>query len=484
MKKIILFIILFIQAYHSGAQCWRSMTAAHHSVAIRTDGTLWSWGRNNYGGLGNGNYLDSPVPEQIGTDNDWKMVSMGQVFVTAIRNDGSLWAWGQNNQSQVGDGTVANKNVPVHIGTDTDWAFVSSGGSHTIALKTNGTLWAWGSSFHGQCGTGPIALNASVSVPTQVGTDNDWKFIAGTHEQSLAIKNNGTLWTWGENLYGQLGNGLWGNNLDVYYPTQIGNDTDWAYVAGNLNSSFALKSNGTLWAWGANDYGQLGNGTVSQMPTLVPTQVGTDTDWLQIEAAFINVLALKTDHTLWTWGSNSFGQLGDGTFIDKNTPAQVAIGSHFKAIAAGTNHSVVIRDDNTLLTFGRNTQYELGNGTLTNSSTMLAIGICDPFHEEQSRIENFKGGSIEALNYSPTLVNDKVVTAQVTLYPDPAINKLNIDLPQDVKVQMLCVYTVAGHLIKKQSNAAAIDVSSFSKGLYLIEVQTNKGVLRAKFTKE
>jgi len=213
-----------------------------HSLAIKTDGTLWEWDSS----------ISSPV--QIGTESDWAFVSDGESHSLAIKTNGTLWAWGRNNDGQLGDGTEESELSPVKIGTESDWALVSAGGSHSLAIKTNGTLWAWGENFLGRLGDG---TEVDKSSPVQIGKESNWASVSAGGSHSLAIKKKGSLWAWGVyryryNQYGHLVSSF------SESPIQIGKESNWASVSAGAYHSFAIKKKGSLWAWG-NSAGLFGD---------------------------------------------------------------------------------------------------------------------------------------------------------------------------------------------------------------------------------
>ena len=300
---------------------WASVAAgSSHTLAVKTDGTLWAWGLNDFGQLGLGDPNDNRiVPTQVGTGTNWASVAAGYSHTLAVKTDGTLWAWGTNGFGELGDGGPSNRNVPTQVGEGTNWASVAAGGSHTLAVKTDGTLWAWGLNDFGQLGLGASRDNRN--VPTQVGAATNWAFAAAGYYHTLAVKTDGTLWAWGYNVFGQLG---LGNFDEANVPTQAGEGTNWASVAAGYLHSLAVKTDGTLWAWGLNNYGQLGLGDPNDN-RIVPTQVGEGTNWASVAAGTVHTLAVKTDGTLWAWGYNSYGQLGLGPSGsgNKNVPTQV-----------------------------------------------------------------------------------------------------------------------------------------------------------------
>ena len=215
MKKlfIVLFLLIITQI---NAQCWQSISALKfHRLALKTEGTLWSWGSNQNGQLGDGTYIDKNVPTQIGTATNWQSISGGEGHSLGVKTDGTLWTWGDNNYGQLGDGTNINKYLPTQIGTATNWQSVSGGNRHSLGVKTDGTLWTWGDNNDGQLGDG---TNLGKNVPTQIGTATNWQSVSGAVVSAAAIKTDGTLWTWGWNFFGQLGDGT---NLNKNIPTQI-----------------------------------------------------------------------------------------------------------------------------------------------------------------------------------------------------------------------------------------------------------------------
>ena len=292
-----------------------------HSIALKTDGTLWAWGANTYGQLGYGTTANSNSPVQIGTATNWVSISAGENHNMAIKTDGTLWAWGSNVFGQLGDGTTANSNSPVQIGTATNWASIDAGNYHTIAIKTDGSLWAWGRGNEGQLGDGSYI---SKNSPVQIGNATNWASISLGTYHSIATQTNGSLWAWGDNGGGQLGNS---SSLGGYYcsPVQIGNATNWASISSGEFHSIGIKTNGSLWAWGYNFYGQLGDSSDHNIKTS-PVQIGTST-WSSIGAGGYHTIAIKTNGSLWAWGWNNQGRLGDGTTFDENSPVQIGCAS-------------------------------------------------------------------------------------------------------------------------------------------------------------
>jgi len=261
---------------------WYSMSQSPGFPAfgflIKSDGSLWSWGENGGGQLGLGNDVNYSSPKQIGALTNWLSVSASSYGGTAIKTNGTLWAWGPGSSGRLGDGTIVTKSSPVQIGALTTWSQVSGGSFRTTAaVKTDGTLWNWGLNSYGQLGDNTIV---SKSSPIQVGGLTNWLYVSAGYYSVIALKTDGSLWTWGRNdQHGQLG---LGNTTNYSSPKQIGALTTWSKVRGStFGHILALKTDGTLWAWGRPTAGQLGNG-VATAGVYSPVQIGSRTTWTNI----------------------------------------------------------------------------------------------------------------------------------------------------------------------------------------------------------
>jgi len=306
------------------------------------EGNLFTWGRNTNGQLGinNTNTRCTPVTTSTGGAN-WKQVACAGAgnHTAAIKTDGTLWTWGRGTEGQLGDNTAVSTSTPVQtFTTSTNWKQVSCGTNFTSAIKTDGTLWTWGINSAGELGVNNLTSPRCTPVTTFTGGTN-WKQVACGGNHTAAIKTDGTLWTWGGNAtFGQLGDNT---ATDRSTPVQVfGSATNWKQVACGGNHTAAIKTDGTLWTWGRNSNGQLGTGGADK-PT--PVQVASVTNWKQVSCSNLNTAAIKTDGTLWTWGVNSYGQLGVNDTTQRNTPVTTfAGGTIWKQVSCGTNHIAAV----------------------------------------------------------------------------------------------------------------------------------------------
>ncbi|MCR4347292.1 MAG: S8 family serine peptidase [Sulfuricaulis sp.] len=339
-----------------------------HTVALKSDGTLWAWGQNNYGQLGDGTTVRKYAPVRIGFENTWASIAAGGGFHNvALKSDGTLWAWGQNNYGQLGDGTNVDKNAPVQIGTGNTWVSIGVGTLHTMALKSDGTLWAWGNNAEGQLGDG---TKTDKNTPVQIGTGNTWVSIAVGYYYTVALKSDGTIWAWGNSAGGALGEGD-PSYVDKNAPVQVGAGANtWVSIAAGNGHTVALKSDGALWGWGIFF---LDNGSFEVKNT--PVQIGTGNTWASVAAGANFTVALKSDGTLWAWGYNNAGQLGDGTTVIKSTPVQIGFENTWASVAAGGAHTEALKSDSTLWAWGWNTVGQLGDGTNVDKTTPVQVTL-------------------------------------------------------------------------------------------------------------
>lgn len=370
MKQCI--ILLTIVFYLNGfSQCYESVQIGNlHMVGLQTNGTLWAWGENTSGQLGLGDNVSVSTPVQIGVETDWNEIAVGSGFNLAVKENGTLWAWGSNEFDQLGTGLLDSEiTSPVQVGSDGDWHVIAAGNKHSVAIKSDGTLWAWGDNFFNQVGDG---TSIGRNTPTLISSDTDWEFLSAGTDYTMAIKNGGELWAWGRGLGGQLGNGETDLNTEV--PTRIGTDDDWVEVKTGFGHTVALKSDGTVWSWGNNDFGQLGR-AASQQEELEITQIGQDSDWQSLDCGGNSTLLLKEDGTLWGCGQNSFGQLGNGSTMNSTFPVELSDLNEWTSITAGNFNGASVFNGQ-LYTWGSNIAGQIGNGTTIEQLVPTLINDC------------------------------------------------------------------------------------------------------------
>jgi alpha-tubulin suppressor-like RCC1 family protein len=456
MKKLYVLLFVVLAYTQINAQCWRSVNAggSNRTLAIRTDGSLWAWGHNGYGQLGDDTTITKNKPTQIGTATDWQTVAIGLYHSVALKTDGTLWTWGLNQWGQLGDNTTIDKHTPTQIGIATDWRFIATGTYHTLALKTDGTLWAWGANFDGRLGDG---TNIDKYTPTQIGTGT-WQSIAAGISHSAAIKTGGTLWTWGGNFQGQLGDGT---KVDKNAPIQIGTDANWRFIATSGYHNAAIRTDGILWSWGQNSFGQLGDNTLTDR--LAPIQIGTATDWQSVSTGVSHSVALKNNGTFWAWGRNNEGQYGNGGFgFNKFVPTQVGTATDWQSISAGVDHTAFLKTDGTLWTSGSNFQGQIGNGTNTNVNIPTQVS-CVALGTEEFAAKN----------------------KPFSIYPNPAKETLYLLNTTNKSIDKIVVSDLTGKKVLEQNgNSSQVNTQELRQGMYLLQVFSEGKSYMDKFIKE
>jgi len=334
-----------------GTSTWKDIVGIKPSsqpyvVAINTNGTLWIWETGyHYAGCrcyGKPTQADT-IPHQLGT-RTWKSITAAGRNIAAVATDGTLWAFKY-------DSGIMSKTL-VQVGTST-WRTINGSDEHFIGIRTDGSLWLWGSHFdYGSYASGITGelLKYHGAPPQQLGVDTTWQHVAAGPDYVVAMRRDGTVEAWGSNRYGQLGDPARGP-VQLTVPTQLGTATSWKGVSLGLNHGVAWRTDGTLWAWGRNEYGQLGDNSCT--PQAQPVQVGRSTNWKSASASDFFTAALRQDGSLWTWGSNDFGKLGNGVskevFAAKPTKLSTA---HWKNVSTSAAHCVALRQDGSLWGWG------------------------------------------------------------------------------------------------------------------------------------
>jgi alpha-tubulin suppressor-like RCC1 family protein len=352
----------------------------YHSLARRSDGTLWAWGRNDKGQLGDGTTIDRATPVQVVNLTGIISVAAGDQHSVVARSDGTAHAWGNNSPGKLGDGTTTDSPIPVQVLNLTNVTAVAAGGFHSLALRSDGTAWSWGANNFGQLGWGFPGLPSYELTAGQIGFTCMVTSVDAGWGHSLAVCSDGTPWSGGYNVYGQAGNDT---SLDLPFPEKVlkanpmypGTYVDLTGVAvinRGGHHSLAVTADGTAWAWGQNTYGQLGT---TQPYTHLAQPVDNLTGVTAIVGGYRHSLALLADGTIRAWGSNASGQLGNGTTSDSPSPVQVPTLTGAVALAAGDTHSLALLADGTVWAWGSNQFGQLGDGTTTDRMTPVQVLI-------------------------------------------------------------------------------------------------------------
>ncbi|MFL6335175.1 MAG: S8 family serine peptidase [Pyrinomonadaceae bacterium] len=348
-----------------------------HTVALKTDGTVWAWGGGLQGQLGEGVTGVETTPVLTSDIANVAAVAAGGIHTLAVKTDGTVWAWGNNQYGQVGvpDQFNAIRTRPVQLPGLSGFVAVAAGFTHSVALKSDGTVWAWGANGEGQVGTGNFTQPV-VPTPVQVTGLSNVKAIAAGANYTLAVKTDGTVWGWGSNSVfgGPPAGGVLGlqNASSTATPVQIAGLSNVTTVAAGGYHAVALKADGTLVSWGNNQYGQLGDGGGPSNPT--PRAVSGLSNVAAVAAGLQHTLALKSDGTVWAWGRNFNGQVGNNSTTDRPVPVQVALGGAATAVAAGLQHSGAVLADGSVKTWGANSSGQLGDRTRVDHAVPVPVG--------------------------------------------------------------------------------------------------------------
>ena len=333
----------------------RITVGMNHSMALKNDGTVWTWGDNLAGQLGNEDIaLRSLTPVQVEGISGVTEIKSGWMHNLALKEDGTVWAWGSNGNGQLGDGTTENRRMPTQVQGISDVVAIGAGANHSLAVRSDGSVWAWGSNNNYQLGNGSRIDSATPLHVQGVGNAIE---VVGAVMHSMVLEANGAIWSWGGNFQGQLGDG---SREERTTPVRVHGINDAIAIAAGGMHSMAIRENGTVWAWGLNNGGQLGDGTMENREVPVPVQdYGGVT---RIVVGNMHSMALKHDSEIWAWGNNAQGQLGDGTTESRNVPVRVQDIEDVIAIAARNMHNIVLKNDGAVYAWGANIDGQLGIG--------------------------------------------------------------------------------------------------------------------------
>lgn len=331
-------------------------------------GSVWAWGGNANGQLGDGTNTTRPVPFRVGGLASVASLAAGGSHSLALKGDGSVWAWGANASGQLGDGTQGEDAYgPIATQGIANARAVAAGVAHSLALRSDGTAWGWGDNEVGQLGDGTNSGPRVLPVPASglLGVVG----LVGGVVHTLALNGNGSVMAYGRNLYGQLGDGT---STNRWAPVPVLGLDD-ALAVSASHHSLALRANGTVWAWGRNNFGQLGDGTTTDrwVPAPVPGLTGV----VAIACGEWHSLALRWDGTVWAWGRNVHGQLGDGARDDRWQPIPIGGIERVLGIAAGYDHSLATQAGGALLGWGANASGQLGDGTTEDRDVPTSVPV-------------------------------------------------------------------------------------------------------------
>jgi len=451
---IILSLFLSSCAFVTASSAQMISVGDSHTLAICNDGTVSAWGANGSGQLGIGSNTSSSIPVQVNELSDIIAVAAGENHSIALKSDGTVWTWGDNIEGQLGNGVIGDTDTPAQLSNVNGVIAIAAGEYHTVALKNDGTVWTWGWNSDGQLGNG---TDTDSDVPTLASPLSfiDVIAIAAGSEHTLVLRSNGQVLGCGNNSGGQLGDGT---NTESNSPVQVGFvATDIIAIAAGGSFSMAMKQDGTVFTWGVNFSGQLGDGTTNS--SNFPVQAGTLTDIIAIDAGGTHAIALRSNGEVMAWGANFNGALGDGTTTSSNVPVAVIGLTGATEVQAGQGFSVVLKNDATAQAWGVNSSGELGIGTNVNSSLPVQVGLTCSI-----------GNAVEEMAMRTT----------VSIFPNPSNGKCTLLREGSAMPFSLEIRTMQGQrMYSKQEisySTTELDLSSFPAGIYLLQVSDGTSV--------
>ena len=357
---------------------WAKLSVGSNVVATKSNGTLWVWGHNANGSIGDNSNVPRSSPMQVGTDTNWDAdkIQISNGTAMAIKTDGTLWIWGNNGNGGLGQNNQTQYSSPTQVGTDTTWAMGLSGAGLGWGVKTDGTLWSWGQNYFGllgqnEGGGSDYGYAPGPSSPTQIGTDTNWqatnKSISLGTWAAGAVKTDGTLWMWGRGFTGMLGLNQGGDDVSGVTrssPTQVGTNTTWSKVMVGIDVTYGFKTDGTLWSWGRNNYGQLGLDGPRGDNRSSPSQIGSaPSAWADVTGSYVSTVGVREDGTMWFWGYDGTGPIPGWI----SSPTQIP-GSDWSSGYYDVRGVNVTKTDGTMWSWGEN---QAGNSG-TNNNTAYA----------------------------------------------------------------------------------------------------------------
>jgi hypothetical protein len=419
------------------------------------------------------------VPTQVGTATNWKAVKANESYNVALKQNGTLWTWGRNTTGVLGNGTTNDRHIPQQVGSINDWKTIEAGWRHILAIRADGSLWGWGLNDFRQVGVGNVTSAYYVLTPTPIGSDTGWVEVAASRHYSFGIKMDGTLWGWGSKDGLGIGNQLY----SVDTPIQINGDTNWRRIHTQYSHTIALKKDGTLWSWGANIYGCLGLDTLglSFGNVYYPMQVGNDTTWKNAHAGRWYTAGLSSGNVLKTWGWNENGFLGDGGFANRYLPLSIPCGGvlpvqliSFRAYLKNNQPVVDWRTENESGISAFQVQRSFDGLNFETVST-IAAGNISRFHYlftdtvvlrrklfYRLRIVQKDG----QYSYSPVSILTVPLTEYLHIYPNPAIDWVIIE---GTGIQEIIVTDYSGRTVLKApiTGKTMVNISRLAPGIYM-----------------
>mgnify|MGYP002621977476 CR=1 FL=1 len=345
---------------------WLQVSAGPtHTCGIKADNTLWCWGANDFGQLGTGDNTARTVPARVGSNAGWTSVSAGDGFTCGVQS-GYRYCWGANAVGQLGLGDYTDRNAPRrNTGESNNWATVTAGTGHVCGLRTSGLAQCWGLNSFGQLG---LNDTTNRNLPRTVSGGHTWSVISAGAFHTCGLDTDGVRFCWGANHHYELG--LPGDQEQRLVPTSHGNEGTWQSIDAGDRTSCGVSSGRRVYCWGQNTYGHAGSGNT--LPQDEPVQVMTSA--AAVSSGGLHACLVRTNGNLYCWGGNEAGRLGDGTTTNRYTPVSVSSQAPlWSSVSAGSGHTCGIRVDGTLYCWGYNATGQLGDGTQTPRLTPVLV---------------------------------------------------------------------------------------------------------------
>ncbi|MCX6381129.1 MAG: hypothetical protein NT023_16935 [Armatimonadetes bacterium] len=442
-----------------------------------SQGRPWAWGDNALGQLGDGTTTEQHSPVQTPNLSNVYQVSVsrgGGGFGLAVKLDGTVWAWGQNKYGQLGDGTRTTRTTPINVPNLVNVVQIGAGLSHSLALKADGTVWAWGNNSDGALGTGDLVNSKKpvqvIDVSNNALTNVVQISVGRLH--NVALKSDGSAWAWGNDFNGQLGDGTYTARPRAGRVTDL---VDVVQVSAGFGNTFVVRLDGTVWSCGGGLAGQLGFESKNTHGEYAPVQVPGLTGVKMIATGNQHTLALKWDGTVWAFGRNVEGELGDGTKVSRYTPKQVAGLSGIVRVSAGGQHCAAVKLDGTVWAWGYNNKGQLGDGTTTTKFKPVQVQKANFVNQNNIVCDLYETFSVQSAQLQTSL---SVVSVTVG-YSSPFSLIANLlderGLPAvEQPVNFFLDSTLVGSANTNAGGTATLDINPnpFNPGTYTLTAKT------------